>query len=173
MIFSLALFVIGLITGVITYPLFEEHLLKIMRIVYSNIIIEDSKFGTAQNIIFRNLQATAMGILLGITLVLPVLILMGNGFIDGLVLRFALEHDVSKVKMLYGIMPHAVPEMAALFLSTAFGIRIGLALVFSEKRLKSAIKAFKEAILIYIRVIVPFIVLAGIIESYVSASLLR
>lgn len=134
---------------------------------------------SAWGLIKNNTTACAMSIVFGIFpfIFLTVLSLALNGFMIGIVLGFgkaATGASIIKTFVL-GILPHGIFELPALILSMSMGIYLCLTLtmkIFGRGKLKIS-ELFKGYIRIFISVIIPMILLAGVIESYITPLLLK
>jgi len=168
------LFLSGVILGVLAYPLLKEQTVKLAEEL-KKLILADDKPITAVNIFLKNLQASLLTLMLGPTILLPLLIVFSNGFATGLMIHLAYEKGKSIPRILIALTPHGVPELAAFFLAASGGMNTGLAFLFPNKkpRLTAAIKAGKKAILLYFTVVLPLLILAAILETYVSTQLIQ
>lgn len=93
------------------------------------------------------------GILLGI---LPFLALVVNGYVLGFVANQAIAID--GIFVLWRLLPHGIFEIPAILISTALGIRLGT-------DLKNIKKNFISSIRIFLLIVIPLLVIAGLIEG--------
>jgi len=113
----------------------------------------------------KALGAIGLGILVGIP---PVLFVGINGFILGSVISWAksvqgLEYVVAS------IAPHGVIEIPMLMLATALGFMVGLESLKWLRRRESMVKSQLSASLkLYVRVILPGLAVAAVIEVLVT-----
>ncbi len=125
-------------------------------------------FGVVSKIIFTNLWAAILGIFSGV-LLLPVLLLsLFNGYMFGAVVSRSLAiADLSQVLM--NILPHALFEIPAIIISYGLGLAIGFTWFNVElswkKRGLEIIKKYKDAFFVFMAIIIPLVILAGIIEG--------
>ena len=177
-LFCFAVFILSAVLGFLTFSHFEEELPEILEQAFGDLLNEESKIKIALSIMIRNLTASLLAIALGITLFFPVLVVVGNGFLIGLVTKLVLSHGMSISTLAKGILPHAIFELPAFFIAISFGIRIGLALLSPKKfalgysRKNAVILRFKEASIIYLVVVVPLLIIAALIEVFVSSELM-
>lgn len=170
---SLIFFILGGIAGFLSFEKTEKQLVPLLKdVVFAN-IIEESKFQTALNILSRNLWATAILLISGITVVIPIVILFANGFIFGFVSKLTLTKNLGILIFIEGVLPHSIFEFPAFLISAAMGIRTGIIIFGTRKdRMKNLISHLKELAIIYLLVIIPLLVIAAFIEAFVSAALI-
>ncbi len=170
---SLIFFILGGTAGFLSFEKTERQILPILReVVFAN-IIEESKFQTALNILSRNLWATAILLISGVTVVIPIVILLTNGFIFGFVSKLTLTKNLGILIFIKGVLPHSIFEFPAFLISAAMGIRIGIIIFGTRKdRMKNLTSHLKELAIIYLLVIIPLLVIAAFIEAFVSAALI-
>lgn len=170
---SLIFFILGGIAGFLSFEKTEKQLVPLLKdVVFAN-IIEESKFQTALNILSRNLWATAILLVSGITVVIPIVILFANGFIFGFVSKLTLTKNLGILIFIEGVLPHSIFEFPAFLISAAMGIRTGIIIFGTRKdRMKNLILHLKELAIIYLLVIIPLLVIAAFIEAFVSAALI-
>lgn len=134
---------------------------------------------SAIGLIKNNIVACGMSILFGFIpfIFLTIFSLGLNGFFIGVVLGFGKAvTGVSIIKtFVLGILPHGIFEIPALIISMSMGIYLCLNLsmkVFGRGKEKIS-KILPEYIRLFISVIIPMILLAGVIESYITPLLLK
>ena len=171
---AIAFFFLGFLSGAAAYAQLEGMIPKMMEGVYRGIISETSKPATALNIIKRNATATLALILTGVTVVTPFLIVYFNGFFMGLGIRYVLAMGLPLSTIAKGVIPHGVFELFAFFWAAGLGIELGFAVVNAalKKNFGGVKQNIKESLKTYVRFILPLVAIAGIIETYVSATLL-
>jgi uncharacterized membrane protein SpoIIM required for sporulation len=129
-------------------------------------------------IFLNNLRATAGVFLLGLISfsVVGILLFMANLGLIGVVLALInmLGLPVWKI-VLYGILPHGVFEIPALFLASAAAFRVG-AVLFTPSPEHSIGEVLIESIgdwfKIYVGVVIPLLAIAALIETFVTPQLL-
>lgn len=133
----------------------------------------------AIGLIKNNIVACGMSILFGFIpfIFLSIFSLGINGFLVGVVLglgKAATGTSIIKTFIL-GILPHGIFEIPALIISMSMGIYLCLNLsmkVFGRGKEKIS-KILLEYIRLFISVILPMIIIAGIIETYITPMLLK
>jgi len=121
-------------------------------------------------ILGRNALVSFLVLVVGILTysVWPVLVLLVNGAISGFIVKLQslLFHRNSFEIWLYGLLPHGVPELGALFLAAGA--------TFYYRRLRKA-GGFKWSAVMqtYLLVILPLLTLAAIIETFVTPLLIH
>ena len=116
-------------------------------------------------IIQNNLRTSFFGFLLGITF-LPVFAIMINGFFIGTTLRLAVEKYSPLI--IWRLLPHGIFELPAIILSFSYGLKIGMAW-FHKDKIKNFKNNYREAFAVFIFIILPLIIIAGIIEGFLFA----
>ncbi len=127
---------------------------------------------TVFSIFSHNLVINVVSILGGLLFFpIPVSILLVNGFVFGYVIMALVVHNVAPataaVQLLYGVGPHAIPELCAMFLSCALGIRLGF------ERSLSALKQNLALAVVYVPIIVMLGYFAAYLEVNVSGVLIK
>jgi len=128
------------------------------------------KVQLAAAIFLNNSVKTLAAILLGLAIgIVPALFLVLNGVVLGVVF-FLSSHSRGVWPSLLTILPHGVIELAAVFLGTAIGLMLG---DFVLKRMlkKSDAKISAElgrALRFFSIVIVPMLLVAALIEAFVT-----
>jgi len=124
--------------------------------------------------IFLNNAAKALvvlilGILFGLV---PLIFVFVNGFAIGIVAFVALQ-KIGAAKVFLGLVPHGILELPAILLAAGYGMWLGSVFYRSLKYGEP----FKENLLLalgkYLKVILPLLFLAAIIEAYLTSYLLH
>jgi stage II sporulation protein M len=172
---SVALFGIGVVIGVVVFDRSPE-LSAIFQSSLAGFIKRFRglpKLQLAAAIFFNNAIKTLAAILLGCFLALPpVIFLVINGAALGLVLTWSGRSRGVGLTML-SILPHGMFELPAVFLGTAIGLMIGVAVA---RRLffrsGGNIKAeIADAWRFFYAIIMPMLFVAALIEAYVTPAL--
>jgi stage II sporulation protein M len=114
-------------------------------------------------IILNNLQSTFLGIFFGIFLgILPIL----NAIINGYILGFVSSISVANggIFTLWRLLPHGIFELPAIFISLGLGLKMGM-FIFQKDKLKSFKNYLINSFKVFLLVIVPLLIIAGIIEG--------
>lgn len=120
-------------------------------------------------ILSRNATVSFLVLVLGIFTysAWPVLVLVINGAIGGFVVKFhaLLYNQYSFEIWLFGILPHGVPELSALFLAAGS--------TFYYRRLRRRGQfAWSGVMKTYLLVVLPLLFLAALVETYVTPHLI-
>jgi stage II sporulation protein M len=112
-------------------------------------------------IFWNNLKASFFAIVLGITFgILPLVILVVNGYLLGFVSRLAVNER--GILTMWQLLPHGVFELPAIILSIGIGFKIGVDIVKGSGKLKYN---FVEGLRFFVFVILPLLVIAAVIEG--------
>ncbi len=136
-------------------------------------IIEKSHPTFSSLLIFVNnlvssLQMLFLGVFLGLS---PLFTLLANGALLGTLSNQVIEQGVPFWFLLIGIIPHGIPELAAFFLCSAMGLKIGVHAVISPLPGKNRMESFKfiwKEIISILPLIVFLLLIAAFIEIYVT-----
>jgi stage II sporulation protein M len=112
----------------------------------------------------NNLKTAFIGMIFGIAIgVLPLLLTFFNGYILGYVSKLAISK--AGVTSLWRLLPHGIFELLAVFLSFAFGLKLGYVLLTSKRKKKELIKEFSIILEIFVYVVIPLLLIAALIET--------
>ena len=156
LIFSILVFSLFMVLGLIFPNFFEEQIRELIK----TLIEKTQELSTLELISFimtNNIQVAFFGIIFGIIFgILPTLGLIVNGYVLG----FVAYHSILEegIFILWRLLPHGIFEIPAILISTSLGIRLGTDFKNFKKNLKSAIRVF-------LLIVVPLLVIAGIIEG--------
>lgn len=129
---------------------------------------------TMAAIFVKNMLAVAASIILSpVFLLVPVMTLLVNGWIIGL-LSAAVIHEQSVGYLLSGLLPHGVFELPALFMGEAVAFSIGTAVIRALFKNQTAdLKANIKRDGRYLLPIVILFLVAAAIETYVTPVVLK
>ncbi len=114
-------------------------------------------------IFFNNLQSSFIGFLFGFALgIFPVIAAVANGYLLGFVGAIAVEAD--GFLTLFRLLPHGIFELPAIFISLGMGMKFG-SFVFQKNKSKSFRDFFWNGLRVFLYVVVPLLIIAGIIEG--------
>jgi stage II sporulation protein M len=114
-------------------------------------------------IISNNVKSTFFSIFLGIILgIFPLVGTIANGYILGFVSLLSINED--GILSLWRIFPHGIFELPAMFISLGLGLKLGT-FIFQKKKLLSLKTYLINSLRVFLLVILPLLVLAGIIEG--------
>ena len=169
---SVAAFTVGIPAGVLTYPQLEDELPAILNEAFKG-VLSGPTHEIILKVFLRNVSASLIMLMVGMTVLLTFAVLFLNGFLVGLVFRFSLDNGLNLTQIVLGIAPHGVFELPAIFTAAAAGIHIGLqALTQKGRRVKATSQAIKEASAVYLTVVIPLLLIAAVIEVVVSRNLI-
>lgn len=107
--------------------------------------------------------AVVFGVFLGI---FPIFNSLFNGALLGYMFsRVIAEHGFF---VLWRILPHGIFELPAIFIAIGVGIRLGL-FVFAVDKKKEFLYRFDNALKVLVTVVLPLLIVAAIIESFLIA----
>ena len=172
---SIVLFAVGLVIGLMIvngFPqmaeTFENSLAGFIK-TFRGL----PKLKLAAAIFVNNTVKTLAMILLGTLLgVVPAFFLIVNGAALGMVLRLSSQTRGLWISLL-SVLPHGILELPAVFLGTAIGIMMGTSIA-RKLFAKSTNKIGTElghALKFFCSVIVPLLLVAAMVEAYVTSAL--
>jgi stage II sporulation protein M len=164
--------VLGAILGAVAYPLLRGQLPELIQAAFGGMML-GGDWEIIGKVFLRNVSASLIIMLLGITVILPPVVLALNGFVIGLIFRFAMEKGMGPLSVAAGILPHGMFELPAIFLSAAVGMRVGLELATKKgRRISSGAQAIREAAAAYMLAVLPLLAIAAVVEILVSKNML-
>lgn len=114
-------------------------------------------------IISNNIQSSFLGILFGFIYgIFPLIIAIANGYILGFVSSMSVSE--SGFFSLWKILPHGIFELSAIFISLGLGLKFGT-FIFQKNKSKSFKNYLINSIKVFLLIVVPLLILAGIIEG--------
>jgi len=160
--FMVLMFIVALIVGVIFPNIFDERIMEYLRDLLGQI----EGFGFFQLLMFilkNNILNSFFGIFLGVFFgIFPLIIVLANGYVVGFVTQKTAE--VAGYGTLLRLVPHGIFELPAIFISLGIGLRLGLTL-FKKKEKKKFNSNIKKSFKVFLFVVVPLLIIAGIIET--------
>ena len=121
-----------------------------------------------------SLVSVLLGILFGIV---PIIVTISNGYALGIVF-YMLAKDKGILYLITGIVPHGIIELPIVFISLAIGLNIGFEFIRSIFCKKTSINLcskhtdikteLKEGIHFYFHKVLPLLLLAAIIETFIT-----
>jgi stage II sporulation protein M len=176
LITAISLFIVGIWFGVITYnnaPVsFSTQAADLQNL--SELIVSLPRPLMMAVIFFKNTLAVAASIVLSpVFLLVPVMTLLVNGWLIGLV-SGAVIHQQSVAYLLVGLLPHGIFELPALFMGEAVAFSIGATVI--KAVFKNQTAGLKAGIKRDMRFMIPIVVLfvvAAAIETYVTPAVLQ
>lgn len=146
--------------------------------VIMNIPIKEHRSFEKLVIIFQsNLYNCVLAILLGIGLgIIPVYIAIYNGVLMGTVIGYTSNMPNGVVKFIISILPHGIIEIPIMLISIGIGLKMGynmfsFLLHIGSKKLdkrRVLLQELEQSALICIKLIIPGLLIAAMIESYIT-----
>lgn len=122
-----------------------------------------SQMELIQFIFFNNLKSSFFGMIFGIALgIFPLFSSIINGYILGFVASMTVEGE--GLSVLWRLLPHGIFELPAVFISLGLGLKLGT-FVFYEKKLETFKEFFWSSLRVFLFIVIPLLILAGIIEG--------
>lgn len=162
---AIAVFLVFCIVGYFA-PIPED--ISKMILEYIKEILEKTKdlsmFGMMKFIFWNNLQSSFYAVVFGIFLgIFPLISAVVNGFLVGFVA--AISVNSGGILSLWRLFPHGIFELPAVFISIGLGIKIG-SFVFQKRKPLEVLKEYlKESFRVFIFIVIPLLIVAGIIEG--------
>jgi len=126
-----------------------------------------SQFQLIRFIFFNNLKSSFFGMVLGILFgILPVMATIVNGYVLGFVGMLSVSNGGAS--SLFSLLPHGIFEFSAIFISLGLGLRLGT-FVFKKKEWKSLKTNLFKSLKVFLLIIIPLLITAGIIEGSLIA----
>jgi stage II sporulation protein M len=165
LIFSSVLFLVITLIGAIFPVFFEEQIFKILEQ-----IIKQTENLTPWEltgfIMSNNIKTSFFALILGIFLgIIPLAITIVNAYVLGFVMNKAVSAE--GILILWKLFPHGIFEIPAILISISLGLRLGLFIFIyrGKNKLKEYFKWITQSLRIFIFIIIPLLVVAGIIEG--------
>ena len=172
---SLTIFASGMILGLAVInriPGLSDHFTDMLA-NFGKIFAGMPPWKLAAAIFLNNAVKALLAILLGTILgIVPGIFLLANGVALGVALSLSIQARGAWLSLL-GILPHGVLELPAVFLGTSIGLLLGMETIKrvrgrSETTITSEIG---RALRFYCTVIAPLLLLAALVEAFVTAAL--
>ena len=143
---------------------FEDQILEII----TELLEKTKDLGTFDLISFiitNNIKTAFFGMIFGVFFgVISLVITVVNGYVLGFVANKTI--GVEGFLVLWRLLPHGIFELPAIVLSLAAGLRLGMFFFISEKKTwREFWRWLKDSIRVFVFIIIPLLVIAGIIEG--------
>ncbi len=160
LIFALGIFSIAFLIGFVYPVFFREEIFGFISGMI-NALSGKNVFELIVYIFLNNLKAGFAAIVLGVAVgVFPFVIAVVNGYLVGFVAREAVIQE--GIVVLWRLVPHGIFELPAILLSIGIGLKVGASVFVGRKSVKYN---FVEGLRLFIFVIFPLLLVAGIIEG--------
>jgi stage II sporulation protein M len=114
-------------------------------------------------IISNNVQTTFLNIIFGAFFgIFPLIDAVANGYVLGFVSSISVNN--SGLLSLWKILPHGIFELPAVFISFGLGLKTGM-FIFHKDKIKTLKNYFINSLKVFLLIIVPLLIIAGIIEG--------
>jgi len=165
---SFAIFMVGTAVGYFSAEKVSEQLIRMLGEEFSSFTELPAPL-LALAIFANNSSKTLIIMLLGVFFAVPpILFILVNGFVLGVV-GFEVVEYKGALFLVLGVLPHGVFEVFAATLSTALGIKIGIAAYRrARKRSFELQHTLKLCLKTYFSRVIPSLFLAAVIETYVT-----
>jgi len=180
-IFSAVLFIL---TAILAYLYFLYHpeqaqsaFGKLAEILKRKIPIQPG-FKQVLALFINNSVGSFLSLFLGLVpfLFLPVLSIISNGAALGIVSAVSTTQGLNPFKVFISIAPHGLLELPALFYAAGLGIYLSREIIkhllFQEYVREPFIPLVKKVFITFIGVILPLLLLAALIESFITPTLI-
>ncbi len=105
--------------------------------------------------------------------VVPVFFVMINGFMIGVVSAVFSER-VGLLRVVLMLLPHGILEIPAVLIACSYGLKLGIAFLRKIRGRGVDLRAeFKRALNVYVRYVLPMLITAAFIETYVTPIISR
>lgn len=158
-------FGVSVLIGVLFPDILRTMLAQITDYLQEIITTTQNPFQLMWKIIINNLRASALAMILGVTIIYPLFFMALNGYVLGAVVRNGIE--VAGIGILGKIIPHGIFELPALVIAAALGVYVG-----SWMSHQPFLQRVRHAAKTYLITVVPLLILAGIIEGILAAIVL-
>lgn len=162
-LFIFLLFIASIIFGFIFPVFFTDLINKFLLDTLSQI----SSFDTSQLIAFiiqNNLKSSIIGLFSGLLLgIFPIFVCIINGYLLGFVLSKSVA--LAGPSVILKLLPHGIFELPALFISLGLGIKLGIEFLRAKQKLKTLAYNLQESLRVFVLIVLPLLVIAGIIEG--------
>jgi stage II sporulation protein M len=167
-VFSVS-FTVGILISAL-YPGASEKLLELLKETYGGITALDP-FERMLEIFKNNVRNSFMALLLGLGFgIIPFAFAAINGAVLGILVEFFYRKQ-GAFFVVAAIMPHGIIELPMVLISVGIGFRLGHAAYLSTRRQKTMhelLNEIKQGVIFYFRIVVPLLLLAAIVESYIT-----
>ena len=122
-----------------------------------------SQFEMISFIFLNNLQSSFSGLIFGFIFgIVPVIGAVANGYVLGFVAKVSISE--AGILSLWRIFPHGIFELPAVFISLGLGLKFS-SFIFQKKKYKSFKEFLSEGLRVFVFIVLPLLIIAGIIEG--------
>jgi stage II sporulation protein M len=144
---------------------FNEQIIKLI----TKLLKETENLGPLELIgfiIFNNIKSAFFGMIFGVFFgIISIFVVVVNGYVLGFVVKETVA--IEGFSVLFRLVPHGIFEIPAVIISLALGLKLGLFLFIYKGKNKSKefLSWLKDSIKVFVFIIIPLLVIAGIIEG--------
>jgi len=117
-------------------------------------------------IIFNNIKSAFFGMIFGVFFgIMSLSVAIINAYVLGFVVKETVA--IEGFPILFRLLPHGIFEIPAVIISLALGLRLGMFLFIykGKNKAKEFLTWLKDSIKVFVFIIIPLLVIAGIIEG--------
>lgn len=175
-IISVVVFILGIaLLFVCIKPEVANEMIKNFFEGKTDILAPDGTV-TAFGLLRNNVTASLVMFLAGIIpfIFLPLIGIFVNGAIIGALFKLFYANGVNILALfIRGILPHGIFEIPALVISAAMGVKLCMTVIKKiRKKDVSLGETLRELGITFITVVVPLLIVAALVEAYVTPSLI-
>jgi len=174
---SAGIFIISFVVGSLISakdPDIAEDLLVLLKETFGSITSLEP-FGRMFEIFKNNVRNSFMALILGLGFgIVPFFFAAVNGIVLGILVEFFFKKQ-GIIFVIAAILPHGIIELPMVLMSVGIGFRLGHASYFltrHQKTTQELLNELKQGVIFYFRIIVPLLLLAAIVESYITPLLI-
>jgi len=113
----------------------------------------------------KSLASMLLGVFFGIA---PMIFVIFNGILLGIVFD-VFSRDLGVWKVTAMLVPHGIIEIPAVLIACSYGLRLGLIMMRKLRGNRVDLRGeFMKALKVYIKYVVPLLLLAAFVETYVT-----
>lgn len=151
----------------------QNLMIEFMNMANNSGIINDSGEISSIGLMMNNMKACVMSIAIGLIpfIFLPLITLIMNAALIGAMFGLYSIMEISYLSLFAGLIPHGIFEIPALIISMTLGIYLCKETTMKLLGKRSDVKISEVCGSIfnfYVCVIVPLLIIAGIVEAYIT-----
>lgn len=169
LILSIIIFLFGLFYGYFKRPLFVQNAISELK-EFASFLIKLPPYFLFLAILFNNSFTLFIVVFLSVIFGLPAFFSL---ILNGALLGTILKSGISFERFFWGIVPHGIFELPTFLIGGALGLKIGkesLKAVFGKENTLN--ESLKLAKVLFLKLILPLLILAAFIESTITPYLL-
>ena len=170
---SAGIFIVSFVIGYLISarnPDASENLLGLLKETFGSITSLEP-FGRMLEIFKNNVRNSFMALIFGLGFgIVPFFFVAVNGIVLGILVEFFIKKQ-GVIFVIAAILPHGIIELPMVIMSVGIGFRLGHDTYFITRHQKTTnelLNELKQGVIFYFKIIVPLLLLAAIIESYIT-----